>query len=81
MQDEGVLRPEDDWAIPGNYQDAMSSKTELGKALRQACQEIDALSQLEGDILKQAEEVLKNAGFKGSIFATPQKEEEGEKDN
>ncbi len=32
--------------VPGGYEDSLSSNTELGRAVRSACDEIDTLSQL-----------------------------------
>ena len=54
--------------IPGNYKDAMSSKTELGAAIRDACGELDALGSLEQSVLEEAEGLLKQIGYKGSLF-------------
>jgi len=62
------LTPEEDWVVPGTYQDAQSSKTELGKALRDAIEEVDALGNLEKDMLQQADELLKSMGYKRSLF-------------
>lgn len=61
--------------VPGNYKDAMSSKTELGNAVREACDELDALRGLETDVIQQAEDLLKGIGFKGSLFDAPGKED------
>jgi hypothetical protein len=61
--------------VPGNYRDAMNSKTELGAAVRDACNELDALRGLETDVIKQAEDLLKGIGYKGSLFDESQKTE------
>lgn len=42
---EGLL-PEEDPEIPGTYKDAMSSNTQLGKAVKEACDELDTLGTL-----------------------------------
>lgn len=54
--------------VPGTYRDAMSANTQLGKAVRDACEELDTLSALERETLNEAEELLKKVGFKGSLF-------------
>jgi len=54
--------------IPGTYRDAMSRNTQLGKAVRDACEELDTLSALEMETLNEAEQLLKKVGFKGSLF-------------
>lgn len=54
--------------IPGTYRDAMTTNTQLGKAVRDACQELDALAALEREALDQAEALLRTVGFKGSLF-------------
>jgi hypothetical protein len=57
--------------VPGGYRDAMSGNTPLGKAVRGACDELDALGALELDTLNQAEALLKSVGYKGSLFTAP----------
>jgi hypothetical protein len=54
--------------IPGTYQDAMSKKTKLGAAIRDACNELDTLGSLEQSMLQEAEDLLKKVGYKGSLF-------------
>jgi hypothetical protein len=54
--------------IPGTYRDAMSGNTQLGKAVRDACEELDTLAALEMETLNEAEQLLKKVGFKGSLF-------------
>jgi len=46
----------------------MSSNTPLGKAVRDTCSELEALAALERETLQEAEDLLKNVGFKGSLF-------------
>ena len=58
--------------IPGTYKDAMSNKTELGSAIRDACSELDALGSLEQSMLQEAEGLLKQVGYKGSLFQQPE---------
>jgi len=62
------LTPEEDWTVPGGYQDSLSSNTELGRALQEACDELDNLSTLEKDSLSQASELLQKLGYKGNIM-------------
>lgn len=50
----------------------MSSKTELGSAVREACDELDTLRGIETDVIQQAEDLLKGIGYKGSLFSTPE---------
>ncbi|KAL4442521.1 hypothetical protein ABPG77_005105 [Micractinium sp. CCAP 211/92] len=70
-ESEGLL-PEEDKEIPGTYRDAMTTNTPLGKAVKGACDELDTLGELERQTLEQAEDLLKQLGFKGSLFAAPQ---------
>lgn len=60
--------------IPGTYKDAMNNKTELGSAIRDACSELDALGSLEQNILQEAEGLLKQVGYKGSLFDQSKKD-------
>ena len=46
----------------------MSSNTKLGKAIKDACNELDTLASLERDTLEEANELLRKLGYKGSIF-------------
>ena len=41
----------------------------LGKAVSAACDELDTLGELEREQLEKAEGLLKQFGFKGSLFA------------
>ena len=66
--------------VPGNYKDAMSSKTELGAAVRDACNELDTLRDLETGVIQQAEDLLKGIGYKGSLFASPEDENNNVRD-
>lgn len=54
--------------IPGTYRDAMSSNTQLGKAIKDACNELDILGKLENETLTEADALLKKLGYKGSLF-------------
>lgn len=56
--------------IPGNYRDAMNPKSRLGAAIRDACEELNTLGGLEQGVLQEAEDLLKQVGFKGSLFQT-----------
>ena len=40
--------------VPGGYQDSLSSNTELGRAVQNACDELDNLSNLVQDLAKCA---------------------------
>lgn len=44
---EGLL-PEEDWVVPGGYNDSLSTNTQLGRAVHDACLELDALGKLVG---------------------------------
>jgi hypothetical protein len=46
----------------------MSSNTPLGKAVKDACAELDTLAGLERETLEEAEKLLKQLGYKGSLF-------------
>ena len=45
---EGGLLPEEDVQVPGTFRDAMSAHTELGRAVRGACDELEQLQKLVG---------------------------------
>jgi hypothetical protein len=63
------LAPEEDAEVPGGYAEAMSASTRLGKAIRSACDELDALAALEDEALREADALLGKLGVvKGSIF-------------
>ena len=40
------LLPEEDYEVPGGYTDSLSSNTQLGRAVNDACLELDALGKL-----------------------------------
>ena len=42
------MTPEEDWEVPGTYQDAMKAGTKLGKAVAGACDELATLGTLVG---------------------------------
>jgi hypothetical protein len=63
------LSPEEDAEIPGGIAEAMSASTRLGKAIRSACDELDALAALEDEALQKADGLLQKLGVvKGSLF-------------
>ncbi|DBB01224.1 hypothetical protein WJX77_012314 [Trebouxia sp. C0004] len=62
------LSQEDDWTVPGGYQDSLSSNTELGRAVQDACEELNNLSNLEKESLTEASKLLQKLGYKGDIF-------------
>lgn len=51
--------------------DAMTSSTPLGKAVKEACAELDNLAALERETLSEADALLKKLGIKTSIFDAP----------
>ncbi len=66
--------------IPGGFKDAMSSKTELGSAVREACDELDTLRGLETDVIQQAEDLLKGIGYRGSLFSAGDEDQDQDPD-
>ena len=46
----------------------MTSNTQLGKAVRDAVSELDALAALERETLVEADALLKKLGLKSSLF-------------
>jgi hypothetical protein len=46
VQEADGLLPEEDQQVPGGYQDSLSSNTELGRAVRGACSELETLEGL-----------------------------------
>ncbi|CAG9466082.1 unnamed protein product [Pedinophyceae sp. YPF-701] len=69
---EEFLLPEEDEEIPGSYRDAMNPNKPLGRAVANACEELDHLGELERDQLQQADALLKQLGVKKSIFDVPE---------
>ncbi|KAK9852841.1 hypothetical protein WJX84_006250 [Apatococcus fuscideae] len=63
---EGLL-PDEDWTVRGGVNDSLSSNTELGQAVQNACDELEALGGLEQESLEKANELLKKLGYKGDI--------------
>lgn len=63
------LLPEEDWTVPGGYQDSLSKNTKLGRALDDACSELDHLGKLEKESLQKATELLRKLGYKGDLAA------------
>lgn len=75
---EGLL-PEEDFTVPGGYQDSLSSNTPLGRAVREACDELDHLNKMEADVLGEATALLKKLGIKQTpIKPPPQQEQESQ---
>ncbi|CAL5223377.1 g5882 [Coccomyxa viridis] len=70
------LSKEEDWTVPGGAFDSLSSNTQLGKAVQQACDELDTLVTLERQSLTDAQDMLKKLGYKGNILQadTPQEQ-------
>lgn len=48
------LTEEEDWVVPGGANDSLSSNTELGRAVRAACDELDALGRLVRALLQSS---------------------------
>jgi len=60
----------------------MNPKSQLGAAIRDACEELNTLGGLEQGVLQEAEDLLKQVGFKGSLFETKASDAaEGESDS
>ena len=59
---------EEDFTVPGGANDSLSPNTKLGQAIRQACDELEHLSNMEMDSLVAADELLRKLGVKSSIF-------------
>lgn len=53
----------------------MSSNTELGKAIKSVCNELDTLGELERNTLEEANSLLQKLGYKGSLFDMPESQE------
>ena len=49
----------------------MTSNTPLGKAVKDACNELDTLVALERETLTEADALLKKLGIKTSLFDVP----------
>lgn len=64
---EGLTK-EEDWTVPGGYQDSLSQNTELGRAVSDACEELDNLSKLERESLTEASKLLQKLGYKGNLL-------------
>lgn len=69
--DPEVIPPEEDQEVPGSYFDALNPNTKLGKAVRAACDELQHLSAMEMDTLKQCDDLLRKLGVKTSILTPP----------
>ena len=65
---EELLLEEEDFTVPGGANDSLSPNTKLGQAIRQACDELEHLSNMEMDSLVAADELLRKLGVKSSIF-------------
>lgn len=65
--------------VPGGANDSLSSNTELGKAVRAACDELEHLGNLEAELLDEAFDILKGAGITLQKPSDVKKELEDEK--
>ena len=61
--------------VPGNASGLLTSNTELGKAVNEACDEMHHLGGLENDVLQEAQGLLEKLGYKKSIFEADEKED------
>ena len=75
------LQPEEDWEVPGNPLATLSQNTEIGKAVNDACDELDHLGGLEADVLQQAQDVLKKFGYSTNVTITKPAEGESAQEN
>ncbi|GMH33305.1 hypothetical protein BSKO_01139 [Bryopsis sp. KO-2023] len=63
IDDGEGLTPEEDFVVSGGSNDSLSSNTDLGKAVRAACDELDHLGGLEAELMEEAFDILKGAGI------------------
>lgn len=70
--EDEILTKEEDWVVPGGYQDSMSSNTELGRAVKAACEELETLGVMERENFDKAEELLAKLGY----TAKPQQDDQ-----
>lgn len=70
--EDEILTKEEDWVVPGGYQDSMSSNTELGRAVKAACEELETLGGMERENFDRAEELLAKLGY----TAKPQQDDQ-----
>ncbi|BDA45573.1 hypothetical protein COCOBI_07-3600 [Coccomyxa sp. Obi] len=64
------LTEEEDWVVPGGSNDSLSSNTQLGQAVRDACDELETLAALERQSLSEAQQLLEKLGYKGNVLHT-----------
>lgn len=62
------LLPDEDHEVPGGYTDSLSQNTKLGRAVNDACLELDALGKLEKENLEKANDLLRQLGYRGNLF-------------
>lgn len=57
--------------VPGGANDSLTSNTPLGRAVGGACDELEALAELERDAALQAANLLKKLGYRGTLLDNP----------
>jgi hypothetical protein len=57
--------------VPGGANDSLTSNTPLGRAVGGACDELEALAELERDAAVQAANLLKKLGYRGNLLDNP----------
>ena len=57
--------------VPGGANDSLTSNTPLGRAVGGACDELEALAELERDAAIGAANLLKKLGYKGTLLDNP----------
>lgn len=62
--DEVVLTKEEDWTVPGGANDSLSSNTHLGRAVQDACNELETLGGLEQETIEKANALLRKLGYR-----------------
>jgi hypothetical protein len=73
-EDLDLLTEEEDWAVRGN---SLNPNSPLGRAVADACTELEDLGQLEKQVNEQAFELLKKLGVKtNEIESGPEPEKE-----
>eukprot|EP00208_Stichococcus_sp_RCC1054_P001042 CAMPEP_0206142044 /NCGR_PEP_ID=MMETSP1473-20131121/15216_1 /ASSEMBLY_ACC=CAM_ASM_001109 /TAXON_ID=1461547 /ORGANISM="Stichococcus sp, Strain RCC1054" /LENGTH=161 /DNA_ID=CAMNT_0053536859 /DNA_START=119 /DNA_END=604 /DNA_ORIENTATION=- len=68
--EENLLTEEEDWEVPGSIVDARNPRSKLGKAIKEAAEEMNHFGDLERENLQQAQALLEKLGYKGNIMKT-----------
>lgn len=75
------LTPEEDWEVPGGPNDSLSSNTELGRAVRETCEELEHLSDVELEVMSNAFPLMKKLGYKGPSPEEMRRQEQIKREN